>query len=67
MGAHAIEALAVPAGAPPQRQQQLAAASTSRKREAPAANKSRAAKQGATHNSVGKRASAARFAWGEIA
>ncbi|KAJ9509425.1 hypothetical protein QJQ45_001867 [Haematococcus lacustris] len=45
MGAHAIEALAVPAGAPPQRQQQLAAASTSRKREAPAANKSRAAKQ----------------------
>ncbi|KAJ9521483.1 hypothetical protein QJQ45_008884 [Haematococcus lacustris] len=39
--------LAVPAGAPPQQQQQLAAASTSRKREAPAANKSRAAKQGA--------------------
>ncbi|KAJ9505599.1 hypothetical protein QJQ45_029296 [Haematococcus lacustris] len=37
--------LAVPAGAPPQQQQQLAAASTSRKREAPAANKSRAAKQ----------------------
>ncbi|KAJ9505343.1 hypothetical protein QJQ45_012102 [Haematococcus lacustris] len=37
--------LAVPAGAPPQQQQQLAAASTSRKRGAPAANKSRAAKQ----------------------
>ncbi|KAJ9522559.1 hypothetical protein QJQ45_008403 [Haematococcus lacustris] len=37
--------LAVPAGAPPQQQQQLAAASTSHKREAPAANKSRAAKQ----------------------
>ncbi|KAJ9534305.1 hypothetical protein QJQ45_007027 [Haematococcus lacustris] len=59
--------LAVPAGAPPQQQQQLAAASTSRKREAPAANKSRAAKQGATHNSVAKRASAARLACGEIA
>ncbi|KAJ9515755.1 hypothetical protein QJQ45_008631 [Haematococcus lacustris] len=40
--------LAVPAGAPPQQQQQLAAASTSRKRAAPAANKSRAAKQGPT-------------------
>ncbi|KAJ9524921.1 hypothetical protein QJQ45_005883 [Haematococcus lacustris] len=39
--------LAVPAGAPPQQKQQLAAASTSRKREAPAANKSRAAKQAA--------------------
>ncbi|KAJ9519795.1 hypothetical protein QJQ45_013511 [Haematococcus lacustris] len=50
--------LAVPAGAPPQQQQQLAAASTSCKREAPAANKPRAAKQGATHNSVAKRASA---------
>ncbi|KAJ9529236.1 hypothetical protein QJQ45_007913 [Haematococcus lacustris] len=37
--------LAEPAGAPPQQQQQLAAASTSRKRGAPAANKSRAAKQ----------------------
>ncbi|KAJ9528512.1 hypothetical protein QJQ45_020526 [Haematococcus lacustris] len=37
--------LAVPAGAPPQQQQQMAAASTSRKREAPAAYKSRAAKQ----------------------
>ncbi|KAJ9504782.1 hypothetical protein QJQ45_022602, partial [Haematococcus lacustris] len=49
-----------------QQQQQLAAASTSRKREAPAANKSRVAKQGATHNSVAKRASAARLAWGEI-
>ncbi|KAJ9505886.1 hypothetical protein QJQ45_002916 [Haematococcus lacustris] len=59
--------LAVPAGAPSQQQQQLAAASTSRKREAPAANKSRAAKQGATHNSVAKRAGAARLAWGEIA
>ncbi|KAJ9509920.1 hypothetical protein QJQ45_011478 [Haematococcus lacustris] len=59
--------LAVPAGAPPQQQQQLAAASTSRKREAPAANKSRAAKQGATHNSVAKRARAARLACGEIA
>ncbi|KAJ9510814.1 hypothetical protein QJQ45_027787, partial [Haematococcus lacustris] len=54
--------LAEPAGAPPQQQQQLAAASTSRKRGAPAANKSRAAKQGATHNSVAKRASAARLA-----
>ncbi|KAJ9507916.1 hypothetical protein QJQ45_021257, partial [Haematococcus lacustris] len=54
--------LAVPAGAPPQQQQQVAAASTSRKRGAPAANKSRAAKQGATHNSVAKRASAARLA-----
>ncbi|KAJ9532223.1 hypothetical protein QJQ45_003871 [Haematococcus lacustris] len=59
--------LAEPAGAPPQQQQQLAAASTSRKRGAPAANKSRAAKQGATHNSVAKRASAARLACGEIA
>ncbi|KAJ9527108.1 hypothetical protein QJQ45_025196 [Haematococcus lacustris] len=59
--------LAVPAGAPPQQQQQLAAASTSRKREAPAANKPRAAKQGATHSSVAKRARAARLAWGEIA
>ncbi|KAJ9520509.1 hypothetical protein QJQ45_000248 [Haematococcus lacustris] len=59
--------LAVPAGAPPQQQQQLAAASTSRKRGAPAANKSRATKQGATHNSVAKRASAARLACGEIA
>ncbi|KAJ9509233.1 hypothetical protein QJQ45_001685 [Haematococcus lacustris] len=59
--------LAVPAGAPPQQQQQLAAASTSRKREAPAANKPRAAKQGATHNSVAKRARAARLAWGELA
>ncbi|KAJ9516247.1 hypothetical protein QJQ45_001139 [Haematococcus lacustris] len=59
--------LAKPAGAPPQQQQQLAAASTSRKRGAPAANKSRAAKQGATHNSVAKRASAARLACGEIA
>ncbi|KAJ9508062.1 hypothetical protein QJQ45_021395, partial [Haematococcus lacustris] len=56
--------LAEPAGAPPQQQQQLAAASTSRKRGAPAANKSRAAKQGATHNSVAKRASAARLAFG---
>ncbi|KAJ9510000.1 hypothetical protein QJQ45_011659 [Haematococcus lacustris] len=37
--------LAEPAGAPPQQQQQLAAASTSRERGAPAANKSRAAKQ----------------------
>ncbi|KAJ9512267.1 hypothetical protein QJQ45_012834 [Haematococcus lacustris] len=54
--------LAESAGAPPQQQQQLAAASTSRKRGAPAANKSRAAKQGATHNSVAKRASAARLA-----
>ncbi|KAJ9512802.1 hypothetical protein QJQ45_028999 [Haematococcus lacustris] len=62
-----IPELAVPAGAPPQQQQQLAAASTSRKRGAPAANKSRAAKQGATHNSVAKRASAARLACGEIA
>ncbi|KAJ9530518.1 hypothetical protein QJQ45_012554 [Haematococcus lacustris] len=43
-----IPELAVPAGAPPQQQQQLAAASTSRKREAPAANKSRAAKQEAS-------------------
>ncbi|KAJ9524752.1 hypothetical protein QJQ45_024358 [Haematococcus lacustris] len=59
--------LAEPAGAPPQQQQQLAAASTSRKQGAPAANKSRAAKQGATHNSVAKRASAARLACGEIA
>ncbi|KAJ9519224.1 hypothetical protein QJQ45_017880 [Haematococcus lacustris] len=59
--------LAVPAGAPPQQQQQLAAASTSRKREAPAANKPRAAKQGASHNSVAKRAGAARLAWGETA
>ncbi|KAJ9518177.1 hypothetical protein QJQ45_010078 [Haematococcus lacustris] len=59
--------LAVPAGAPPQQQQQLAAASTSRKREAPAANKPRAAKQGATHSIVAKRARAARLAWGEIA
>ncbi|KAJ9526698.1 hypothetical protein QJQ45_017549, partial [Haematococcus lacustris] len=59
--------LAVPAGAPPQQQQQLAAASTSRKRAAPAANKSRAAKQGATHNSGAKRARAARLACGEIA
>ncbi|KAJ9509790.1 hypothetical protein QJQ45_011597 [Haematococcus lacustris] len=59
--------LAEPASAPPQQQQQLAAASTSRKRGAPAANKSRAAKQGATHNSVAKRASAARLACGEIA
>ncbi|KAJ9532587.1 hypothetical protein QJQ45_010678 [Haematococcus lacustris] len=59
--------LAEPAGAPPQQQQQLAAASTSRKRGAPAANKSRAAKQGATHNSVAKRACAARLACGEIA
>ncbi|KAJ9532897.1 hypothetical protein QJQ45_010974 [Haematococcus lacustris] len=59
--------LAEPAGAPPQQQQQLAAASTSRKRGAPAANKSRAAKQGATHNSVAKRASAARLVCGEIA
>ncbi|KAJ9518436.1 hypothetical protein QJQ45_018466 [Haematococcus lacustris] len=59
--------LAEPAGAPPQQQQQLAAASTSHKREAPAANKSRATKQGATHNSVAKRASAARLACGEIA
>ncbi|KAJ9512583.1 hypothetical protein QJQ45_018918 [Haematococcus lacustris] len=59
--------LAEPAGAPPQQQQQLAAASTSRKRGAPAANKSRAAKQGATHNSVAKRASAARLAlWAEV-
>ncbi|KAJ9506496.1 hypothetical protein QJQ45_005039 [Haematococcus lacustris] len=41
-----IPELAVPAGAPPQQQQQLAAANTSRKRGAPAANKSRAAKQG---------------------
>ncbi|GFH20650.1 hypothetical protein HaLaN_17805 [Haematococcus lacustris] len=40
--------LAVPAGAPPQQQQQLAVASTSRKHEAPAANKSRAAEQGET-------------------
>ncbi|KAJ9508864.1 hypothetical protein QJQ45_028183 [Haematococcus lacustris] len=48
--------LAELAGAPPQQQQQLAAASTSRKRGAPAANKSRGAKQGATHNSVAKRA-----------
>ncbi|KAJ9532887.1 hypothetical protein QJQ45_010977 [Haematococcus lacustris] len=48
-----IPELAVPAGAPPQQQQQLAAASTSRKR--------------ATHNSVAKRASAARLAWGKIA
>ncbi|KAJ9514258.1 hypothetical protein QJQ45_012229 [Haematococcus lacustris] len=59
--------VAVPAGAPPQRQQQLAVASTSRKREAPAANKLRAAKQGATDNSVAKRASVARLACGEIA
>ncbi|KAJ9519160.1 hypothetical protein QJQ45_007712 [Haematococcus lacustris] len=59
--------LAVPAGAPPQQQQQLATASTSRKREAPAANKSRAAKRGASHNSVAKRAGAARLAWGETA
>ncbi|KAJ9515716.1 hypothetical protein QJQ45_002647 [Haematococcus lacustris] len=59
--------LAVPVGAPPQQQQQLAAASTSRKREAPAANKPRAAKQGATHSSVAKRARAARLAWGEFA
>ncbi|KAJ9527829.1 hypothetical protein QJQ45_000381 [Haematococcus lacustris] len=58
--------LAEPAGAPPQQQQQLAEASTSRKRGAPAANKSRAAKQGATHNSVAKRASAARLACGGI-
>ncbi|GFH13868.1 TsaA-like domain-containing protein [Haematococcus lacustris] len=83
--------LSVPAGAPPQRQQQ---------REAPAANKSRAAKQGettprtapstlfrrsraagkalapaaapkansgATYNSVAKRDSAARLAWGKTA
>ncbi|KAJ9509370.1 hypothetical protein QJQ45_001814 [Haematococcus lacustris] len=62
-----IPELAVPAGAPPQQQQQLAAASTSRKREAPAANKSRAAKQGATNSSVAKRARAARLAWGEFA
>ncbi|KAJ9522540.1 hypothetical protein QJQ45_008382 [Haematococcus lacustris] len=59
--------LAMPAGAPPQQQQQLAAASTSRKRAAPAANKSRAAKQGATHNSVAKRARAAHLTCGEIA
>ncbi|KAL6758785.1 hypothetical protein V8C86DRAFT_3092615 [Haematococcus lacustris] len=57
-----IPELAVPAGAPPQQQQQLAAASTSRKREAPAANKSRAAKQGASNNGVAKRASVARLA-----
>ncbi|KAJ9516460.1 hypothetical protein QJQ45_011189 [Haematococcus lacustris] len=44
--------LAVPAGAPPLQQQQLAAASTSRKREAPAANKPRAAKQGLLQGSV---------------
>ncbi|GFH10115.1 hypothetical protein HaLaN_05369, partial [Haematococcus lacustris] len=59
--------LAVPVCAPPQQQQQLAAASTSRKHAPPAANKSRAAKQGATHNSMAKRASVARLAWGEIA
>ncbi|GFH24613.1 hypothetical protein HaLaN_22440 [Haematococcus lacustris] len=63
--------LAVPAGAPPQQEQQLAPSTLLRRSRAagnalaPAATPK--ANSGATHNSVAKRASAARLACGEIA